>query len=363
VRGLPRGRCRSRRGSAAEGADARARSDAPPAALAFARRSSQHVVIVDDEALRRKRHREDHDCQNAGCGVDACATDAAGGVSADRRTLVTHRGALTFDAFCGLCAARCAARLGSAPVPPHAARFEYHTQSVLEHVWDVDGARHADDQRRRPGPDAPPPLARYTLSEALDTRRAEALVLTRRAPPYAALYANSAFWEQTGWPGKAQRGRNLKFLHGELTSATALADLQHALTAAFEGPDAGDDADARREVRATLLNYTKGRKVFRSALAVTHCVDAHLLVGRIDVDPDADLAADAAENAAESCDQRVDTVLGEEGPPAGDEGARARRADTVLGTNLAACLIADEESIVVTRPASPFSIVFVNDKW
>ncbi|KAH8043444.1 PAS domain-containing protein [Aureococcus anophagefferens] len=140
------------------------------------------------------------------------------------------------------------------PREPNPLRFEYHTQRVLEDV-SVLGRRAARRGASGRG-------GRYNLGDALDARRAEALVLTRRRGPFLANFANDRFWEVTGWPCKSKRGMNLNFLQGADTSADAKRRLHEALARLR-------DASAPGEVTASLRNYTNDGEAFGVHLAVT----------------------------------------------------------------------------------------------
>ena len=225
------------------------------------------------------------------------------------------RAPLTLDQFARLCA-----RHFTGVFKPAPRRFEFHTLDILRDIW--GGIDNAGDHYEPLW--TPAPRKRYTLDEALDPHRCEALVVTRRCEPFCLVFGNHAFWRAVGWPRNTQRGKNMSFLQGELTNREVAAAMQRELvrevTATTRGEEEGDDDDDGGattepevavdawEVRASLINYTSEGVPFTNHLRISSCLDADLFVGHIIVvaaeePPRRLLSADDADDVDQPVDE------------------------------------------------------------
>jgi len=270
---------------------------------------------------------------------------------------------VSYEKFCAAIA-----EVVSPALQPYDSRFEYHTLDVLRDIWGEAQATTGDwegvDIKGRP---CPKPKARYALDDALDASRKEALVVTRRRPPFTLLYANAAFWKAVGWEKATSAGRNLSFLQGPKTQKDVLARL-HARLLSEDMRDKGVGA-----FECALVNYTQKGAPFTNHLKVSPCVDASLYIGAVTVGESTEDDAPRGDEAtvahilAAGADRGADS--GGLGAHAGAEGEADTRhdpgdeADEVLAEALERVLLDETANVVVTKAERPFAIVHVNDAW
>ena len=101
---------------------------------------------------------------------------------------------------------------------------------------------------------------------AVERTRMPMVVTDARQPDHPIVLANRAFLALTGYSADEVIGRNCRFLQGEGTSATAIAELREAIA-------------AEREIEVELLNYRKDGSAFWNQLSLSpvHGDDGTLL--------------------------------------------------------------------------------------
>jgi len=97
---------------------------------------------------------------------------------------------------------------------------------------------------------------------AFQRTRMPMVVSDARQPDYPIVLANDAFLNLTGFPADEVLGRNCRFLQGEATSRTAVAQIRAAV-------------DQQRQATIEILNYKKDRTPFWNQLHISPIHDKH----------------------------------------------------------------------------------------
>lgn len=258
----------------------------------------------------------------------------------------------SYERFCELCALQIAPDLKPSPQ-----RFEYHTWDVIRDIWSESAPRARDpsDARRR-----------YKFAQALCADSAEAIVITRREPPFEVLFANQSFWRAVGWP-ESMTGHSLRFLQGPLTDPAVLAAMHAQLTSETMREH------GLGEWRGTLVNYTMRDEPFVNKLRITPCLDAALYVGVMSVergdgdtpqnlnsDEGLSLSTAVAPPHAESMETGEETETASERAGSGQSACPPSK---LLGAVLAQVLLEKRSCVALADVEPPHIMRFVNRPW